>query len=71
MINSNDVIKIAGLAKLKIKEDQISSFTDQMNQILNFINQLNNHDTSQVEATAHALSSSAPLREDEVQPFTL
>ncbi|MBF0491801.1 MAG: Asp-tRNA(Asn)/Glu-tRNA(Gln) amidotransferase subunit GatC [Deltaproteobacteria bacterium] len=67
MINHEDVRKIAGLAKLEISANALDKFTEQMNQILGFIENLNKLDTKNIEPTSHALGLASAFRKDEVQ----
>ena len=67
MINSNDVRKIANLAKLEIPQQDLEGFTEKMNQILGFIDNLSKLDTQNIEPTAHTLQVTNAFRKDEVQ----
>ncbi|MFN4111334.1 MAG: Asp-tRNA(Asn)/Glu-tRNA(Gln) amidotransferase subunit GatC [Ignavibacteria bacterium] len=61
------VIHIAELAHLKLKEDEIEKFQKELNQILEYIEKLNEVDTSNVEPLSHPLPTINVFREDKVQ----
>lgn len=60
------VEKIAHLARLNIAENDIDLYAEQLSGILNFIEQMNQVDTKEVEPLAHPLEISQRLRQDEV-----
>ena len=66
MVTREDVLKIAKLARLEIRENELEKFTGQMNNILDFITKLNKLDTKNIEPTSHAISMETPFREDQV-----
>ena len=65
-ISKDDVIKVSELARLDVKEEELDKFTEQLGNILEYIEQLNELDTNNVEPTSHVLDISTPLREDKV-----
>ncbi len=67
-ITQTDVRHVARLARLELDEDEIASLTSQLDQILAYIDKLNELDTSGVEPTTHALAIENAFREDEVKP---
>jgi aspartyl-tRNA(Asn)/glutamyl-tRNA(Gln) amidotransferase subunit C len=66
-ISKEDVKKVAELARLEFNEAQTEKFTEQMGNILDYIEKLNELDTDNVEPTSHVLDISTPLRDDKVQ----
>ena len=62
----DEVKKIAHLARLNLSEKDISFYTPQLSRILDFVEQMNKIDTSQIEPLAHPLDISQRLRPDEV-----
>ncbi len=66
-ISKEDVKKVAELARLEFNEAQTEKFTEQLENILEYIEKLNELDTDDVEPTSHVLDISTPLREDKVQ----
>jgi aspartyl-tRNA(Asn)/glutamyl-tRNA(Gln) amidotransferase subunit C len=67
MIDRKTVESIAHLARLEFPESEIEAFTHQLNQILGYMEKLNELDTGSIEATSHAVEMAAPMREDEVR----
>ncbi|MCK5391413.1 MAG: Asp-tRNA(Asn)/Glu-tRNA(Gln) amidotransferase subunit GatC [Deltaproteobacteria bacterium] len=65
-ISKDDVIKVSELARLEFTEEELDKFTEQLGNILEYIEQLNELDTNNVEPTSHVLDISTPLREDKV-----
>ncbi|MDI3546870.1 MAG: aspartyl-tRNA(Asn)/glutamyl-tRNA(Gln) amidotransferase subunit [Halanaerobiales bacterium] len=66
MINKKDVEYIANLANLKIDEDDKELFTRQLDDILNYVEKLNELDTEGVVPTAYTVPMKNVLREDRV-----
>ncbi len=70
-ITADDIRKIANLAHLEISEEEVALYTPQMASILTYIDQLNELDTSSVEAALGGLTAEGELtkslREDVVQ----
>ena len=67
-ITIKDVEHIAKLAKLEFTDEEKEKFTHQMNQILQYMDQLNLLDTSNVEPLSHVIELSNVFRADEVKP---
>ncbi|WP_461829276.1 Asp-tRNA(Asn)/Glu-tRNA(Gln) amidotransferase subunit GatC [Aquifex sp.] len=61
------VIKIANLAKLELKEEEIELFQKQMADILDFVSQLEELDTEGVEPYIQEFTET-PMREDVPKP---
>ncbi len=56
---------IAMLAKLNLTDTERDQYTQQLNTILGYFEQLEQLDTSQVEGASHVLPLPCPLRDDE------
>jgi aspartyl-tRNA(Asn)/glutamyl-tRNA(Gln) amidotransferase subunit C len=67
-VTMKDVEYIAKLARLKFTEEEKQKFTHQLNEILNYIDQLNRLDTGKVEPLAHVNEISNVFRDDVVKP---
>ena len=65
-IDRKQVLHIAGLANLAFSDEEYDTITDQLNEILQWVEQLNRLDTSTVEPTARIPESRRSLREDRV-----
>jgi aspartyl-tRNA(Asn)/glutamyl-tRNA(Gln) amidotransferase subunit C len=66
-ITIQDVEHIAKLAKLEFTDAEKEKFTHQLNQILEYMDQLNSLDTSTVEPLSHVIELSNVFRKDEVK----
>jgi aspartyl-tRNA(Asn)/glutamyl-tRNA(Gln) amidotransferase subunit C len=63
-IDVSEVEHVAHLARLRVTDEEARRLTDQINNILTHMEQLNGLDTSDIEPMAHALSLETPFRED-------
>ena len=62
--NLIDVAYIARLAKLELTEEETSRFSEDLNQVLTYVAQLDQWDTTGVEPMYHPLPVYDALRED-------
>lgn len=67
-VSKEDVQYVANLAKLSLKEEEIASYQKDLNKILDYMEQLNEIDTSNVPPLNHVMESSARLRPDQAHP---
>ena len=71
-ITESDIKKIAQLAHLEITEEEVRSFTPQIAEIVAYVEQLNELDTSQIEPATGGLTAEGERtdssREDAVRP---
>lgn len=67
-VTKNDVEKIAELARLKFSEEELENFTPQMNEILSYMDKLNELDTENVKPLSHPVEQINVFREDEMKP---
>ncbi len=68
-ISKEEILHIAKLSSLKIKDDEIEEYRKNLEDILNFTNTLNKMDTSKFEETNGISSNVNVFREDEVKEF--
>ena len=66
-ISSSDVRKVAQLARLELPEDQIQTYTSQIEEILSYVDQLQEIDTKNVPPTTRAVEVVNSMREDLVE----
>jgi len=66
MINSDDVLKVAQLARLKIPQDELEMYTSQLEKILGYFEQLEKVDTSDISPTTRAVEVLNVVRDDNV-----
>jgi len=70
-VSKKDVKYIADLARLEFTEEETESLAEDMNQILGYMDQLNELDTEHVEPLRHVIELNQKLREDkEVEPLS-
>ena len=67
-IARQEVEHVAVLARLALDETELDQLTSQMNQILGYVDKLNELDTDGIVPTAHAVPVENAFREDVVQP---
>lgn len=63
-LTPEEIKKIAHLARLNLSAEDMSLYAPQLSRILNFIEQMNEIDTTKVEPLAHPLDLSQRLRLD-------
>tara|TARA_B100001250_G_scaffold296855_1_gene258377 strand:- start:170 stop:457 length:288 start_codon:yes stop_codon:yes gene_type:complete len=66
-ISSSDVRKVAQLARLELPEDQIETYTNQLEEILSYVDQLQEIDTQNITPTTRAVEVVNAMREDIVK----
>ncbi len=62
------VKQVAHLARLSLAEEEVELFTRQLNDILKYVEKLNELDTTDVPPMAHVLELHNAFRDDVVQP---
>jgi aspartyl-tRNA(Asn)/glutamyl-tRNA(Gln) amidotransferase subunit C len=67
-VTLQDVEHVALLARLSFTPGEKTQLTEQLNQILHFMDQLNSLDTAAVEPLAHVIDPGTMPRADEVRP---
>ena len=65
-ISSREVEYVANLARLEITDQEKDKFTAQLNDILGYIDKLNELDTKGVEPMSHAIAVTNAFREDKI-----
>ncbi len=65
-LTTTDVKKIAHLARLNLSDEDLVTYTAQLSNILNFVEQMSQANTDSIEPIAHSLELSQPLRPDVV-----
>ena len=68
MISENDVKYIASLARIHLETEEIQKLTRNLEDILRYINKLEEQDVTDVKPTSHALPLENVYREDAVKP---
>ncbi len=67
-VTMKDVEHVASLARLEFSDDEKKTLMNQLNRILEYMEKLNELDTSNVEPLAQVIPLKNVFREDEVKP---
>ncbi len=67
-ISKKEVEYIANLARLKLTQQEIENYTHQLNDILEYMEKLNELDTSEVKPLSHPVENINVFRDDEIVP---
>jgi aspartyl-tRNA(Asn)/glutamyl-tRNA(Gln) amidotransferase subunit C len=67
-ITRKEVEHVATLARLKLEEEEIATFTGQMDAILSYVDKLSELKTEGIIPTSHAVPMENAFRPDEVRP---
>jgi len=68
MIEKNDVQYTANLSRLQLDENDMDLFVQNLQNILAYMDKLNELDTSSIEPTAHVLPLKNVKRDDVIMP---
>ena len=68
-VEKEEIMHIAKLAALNIKEEEIEEYRKNLQDILNFANIVNSVDTENVSETIGSTSNVNMFREDEIKEF--
>lgn len=64
-LSKEDVQRVSLLARLKLSDDELTTMTEQLGQIVNYVDKLSELDTEGIEPMAHALDLTNALVDDE------
>jgi aspartyl-tRNA(Asn)/glutamyl-tRNA(Gln) amidotransferase subunit C len=64
-ITKDEVLYVAQLARLELDEESIEKFAGQIDEILGYIEKLNQADTREIKPTSHAIFLTNAFRDDE------
>ena len=67
-ITADDVRRVAHLARLNLPEEKITTYTGQLERILDYVDQLQGIDTEGIPPTTRAVEVVNVTREDKVEP---
>lgn len=67
-LTEEQVRHVAKLARLNCTDEEIATFTSQLSAILDYVTQLEEVDTTDVEPLAHCLAVQNVFRDDVVKP---
>jgi aspartyl-tRNA(Asn)/glutamyl-tRNA(Gln) amidotransferase subunit C len=69
-VTKKDVEHIAELARLRFNESELDNFTGELNQILSYVEKLNELDTENIEPLSHPIEGSNVFRSDNLKECT-
>lgn len=69
MIEREEVLKVANLARLQLTAEEEAQFTTQLGDILDYFEQLSELDVTDVEPTTRAIDVSNVTRADQLQTY--
>lgn len=67
-ISKEEVLHVADLARLRLSDEEVETYTKQLSDILDFAGELGELNTEHVEPTSHSLALVNVLRKDENRP---
>ena len=70
-VNEKLTRQVAHLARLELSEAEVTTFTAQLSEVIQYIEKLQEVDVQRVEPLIHPLELATPMREDEVQDSPL
>ena len=70
-LTRDDVLKLAGLAKLELSEDEVNKFTLEISEILGYVDQLQAVDVEGLEPTYQLTGLSNVMRPDEIVDYKI
>jgi aspartyl-tRNA(Asn)/glutamyl-tRNA(Gln) amidotransferase subunit C len=68
MIDRDQVLHVAKLARLKVTDDEVDRMADELSKILEHVETMNELDLEGVEPTSHVVDLTNVLREDVPRP---
>ena len=70
VVSKEEVLHIAKLANLNLKDEEVDEYAKNLQDILNFVDILNNVDTENVEESIGTVNTSNVFRKDEIKECT-
>ena len=67
-LTRQEVEKVSLLARLQLTDDELTTMTEQLGQVIEYVHQLGELETDDVDPMAHAVELVNVLAADEVQP---
>lgn len=69
LLSRDDVLKLAALSRLKLTDDEVERLRSELSAILDYVKQLNNADTTNLEPTYQVTGLKNVMREDEIKNY--
>lgn len=67
-ITKDDVKHIARLSRLYVTDEEMETFSNQLSSIIEYVEQLNSLNTSDIEPTSHIIPLKNVMRSDIIEP---
>ena len=67
-LTSDDVAHVAKLANLPLTKEEMKKFQKQLSEVVSYIDELQEVDTSKIEPTSQTTGLENVVREDEIKP---
>ena len=68
-LTREDVLKLAGLSKLRLSDEEVESLRGELSEILNYVEQLDSVDTTGLEPTYQVTGLMNVTRTDEIKHY--
>lgn len=68
-LTKEEVLKLAKLARLRLSEDEVAKYTDELAEILNYVELLSTVDTKGLEPTNQVTGLKSVYRKDEMVEY--
>jgi aspartyl-tRNA(Asn)/glutamyl-tRNA(Gln) amidotransferase subunit C len=68
-LSRDDIIKLAALARLDLSDDEIAEYSQELTEILHYVEQLQNVDVTGLEPTNQVTGLANVMREDEIVDY--
>jgi aspartyl-tRNA(Asn)/glutamyl-tRNA(Gln) amidotransferase subunit C len=68
-LSRDDVLKLARLSRLKLSDEEIEKFREELSEILEYVEVLNKVDTSDLKPTSQVNGLKNVMRKDEVRDY--
>jgi aspartyl-tRNA(Asn)/glutamyl-tRNA(Gln) amidotransferase subunit C len=68
-LSRDDVLKLSRLSRLKLTEEEVERFRDELSKILNYVETLDKVDTENLEPTYQVTGLKNVMRDDEVKHY--
>lgn len=69
-VNKEEILHIANLSSLELKDEEVKKYAKHLEQILEFANIVNNADTENLDITIGSNTANNVFRKDEVELFS-
>jgi aspartyl-tRNA(Asn)/glutamyl-tRNA(Gln) amidotransferase subunit C len=67
-LTKSEVLHVAKLAKLELSDSCLTKYTSQLSKIIDYVSELSEIDTDNIEPTSQTTGLENVYREDEIQP---